>query len=364
MSKIPHRLYLTEDQMPQKWFNLRSAMAEQPDPLLHPGTLRPLGVDDLSPIFCEELARQELDGATAYVDIPEPIQNVYKMYRPSPLIRAYELEKALDTPARIYYKFEGNNTSGSHKLNSAVAQAYYAKMQGLTGVTTETGAGQWGTALSEACSYFGLTCDVFMVKCSYEQKPFRKAVMNVFDASITPSPSPTTEVGRQILRDHPETTGSLGCAISEAVESAVQSGGAKRYVLGSVLNQVLLHQSIIGLESKLAMEQLGEYPDGGGLRRRRLQPGRADRPLYGRQAAGDTESPHRGGGTSLLPLPHPGQVRLRFLRHRPGHSPSPDVYPWLRLHPLRQPRRRPALPRHEPHPLQALPRRLYGGGGL
>ena len=212
MSKIPHRLYLTEDQMPQKWFNLRSAMAEQPDPLLHPGTLRPLGVDDLSPIFCEELARQELDGATAYVDIPEPIQNVYKMYRPSPLIRAYELEKALDTPARIYYKFEGNNTSGSHKLNSAVAQAYYAKMQGLTGVTTETGAGQWGTALSEACSYFGLTCDVFMVKCSYEQKPFRKAVMNVFDASITPSPSPTTEVGRQILRDHPETTGSLGCA--------------------------------------------------------------------------------------------------------------------------------------------------------
>ena len=186
MSKIPHRLYLTEDQMPQKWFNLRSAMAEQPDPLLHPGTLRPLGVDDLSPIFCEELARQELDGATAYVDIPEPIQNVYKMYRPSPLIRAYELEKALDTPARIYYKFEGNNTSGSHKLNSAVAQAYYAKMQGLTGVTTETGAGQWGTALSEACSYFGLTCDVFMVKCSYEQKPFRKAVMNVFDASITP----------------------------------------------------------------------------------------------------------------------------------------------------------------------------------
>ena len=225
MSKIPHRLYLTEDQMPQKWFNLRSAMAEQPDPLLHPGTLRPLGVDDLSPIFCEELARQELDGATAYVDIPEPIQNVYKMYRPSPLIRAYELEKALDTPARIYYKFEGNNTSGSHKLNSAVAQAYYAKMQGLTGVTTETGAGQWGTALSEACSYFGLTCDVFMVKCSYEQKPFRKAVMNVFDASITPSPSPTTDV------------------------------------LGSVLNQVLLHQSIIGLESKLAMEQLGEYPD-------------------------------------------------------------------------------------------------------
>lgn len=260
MSKIPHRLYLTEDQMPQKWFNLRSAMAEQPDPLLHPGTLRPLGVDDLSPIFCEELARQELDGATAYVDIPEPIQNVYKMYRPSPLIRAYELEKALDTPARIYYKFEGNNTSGSHKLNSAVAQAYYARAQGITRLTTETGAGQWGTALSEACSYFGLGLDVFMVKCSYEQKPFRKDVMRVFGGRVTPSPSMTTEVGKKILAMDPETTGSLGCAISEAVESAVSHPNS-RYVLGSVLNQVLLHQSIIGLESETAMEQLGEYPD-------------------------------------------------------------------------------------------------------
>ncbi len=215
----------------------------------------------MAPIFCEELAKQELDGTTPYVDIPEEVLEVYKMYRPSPLIRAYELEKALGTPARIYYKFEGNNTSGSHKLNSAVAQAYYAKMQGLTGVTTETGAGQWGTALSEACSYFGLTCDVYMVKCSYEQKPFRKAVMGVFDASVTPSPSMTTEAGRKILAENPNTTGSLGCAISEAVEAAVQSGGKKRYVLGSVLNQVLLHQSIIGLESKLAMEQLGEYPD-------------------------------------------------------------------------------------------------------
>ena len=261
MTKIPHRLYLTEDQMPQKWFNLRAAMPQQPDPLIHPGTLQPLGVDDLSPIFCEELARQELDGATEYVDIPEPVRDVYKMYRPSPLVRAYELEKALDTPARIYYKFEGNNTSGSHKLNSAVAQAYYAKLQGLTGVTTETGAGQWGTALAEACSYFGLTCDVYMVKCSYEQKPFRKAVMGVFDAQVTASPSPTTDIGRKILAETPDTTGSLGCAISEAVEAALSSGGAKRYVLGSVLNQVLLHQSIIGLESKIAMEQLGEYPD-------------------------------------------------------------------------------------------------------
>ena len=261
MTKIPHRLYLTEDQMPQKWFNLRAAMPEQPDPLIHPGTLQPLGVDDLSPIFCAELARQELDGATEYVDIPEPVRDVYKMYRPSPLVRAYELEKALDTPAKIYYKFEGNNTSGSHKLNSAVAQAYYAKLQGLTGVTTETGAGQWGTALAEACSYFGLTCDVYMVKCSYEQKPFRKAVMGVFDAQVTASPSPTTDIGRKILAETPDTTGSLGCAISEAVEAALSSGGTKRYVLGSVLNQVLLHQSIIGLESKIAMEQLGEYPD-------------------------------------------------------------------------------------------------------
>jgi len=260
MSKIPHRLYLTEDQMPQKWFNLRSAMAEQPDPLLHPGTLRPLGVDDLSPIFCEELARQELDGATAYVDIPEPIQNVYKMYRPSPLIRAYELEKALDTPARIYYKFEGNNTSGSHKLNSAVAQAYYAKMQGLTGVTTETGAGQWGTALSMACAYLGLDCKVYMVKVSYEQKPFRREVMRTYGASVTPSPSETTAIGRKILQEHPGTTGSLGCAISEAVEVATSTPGY-RYVLGSVLNQVLLHQSVIGLETKAALDKYNIVPD-------------------------------------------------------------------------------------------------------
>lgn len=261
MTKIPHRLYLTEDQMPKQWFNLRAVMKEQPDPMLNPATLQPMTEQDLYPIFCKELAHQEMDAADAYVDIPEEIQEIYKMYRPSPLIRAYALEKLLDTPAKIYYKFEGNNTSGSHKLNSAVAQAYYAKKQGLSGVTTETGAGQWGTALSEACSYFGLTCDVFMVKCSYEQKPFRKAVMRVFDGTITPSPSMTTEVGRKILAEHPDTTGSLGCAISEAVEAAVQSGGSKRYVLGSVLNQVLLHQSIIGLESKIAMEQLGEYPD-------------------------------------------------------------------------------------------------------
>lgn len=261
MKNIPHRLYLTEEKIPQQWFNLRAVMPEQPDALLNPGTLQPLKEEELYPIFCEELAHQEMDAATEFFDIPEPIREVYKMYRPSPLIRAYSLEKALGTPAKIYYKFEGNNTSGSHKLNSAVAQAYYAKQQGLKGVTTETGAGQWGTALSEACSYFGLDCDVYMVKCSYEQKPFRKAVMQVFDGRVTASPSMETEVGRKILAENPGTTGSLGCAISEAVEAAVASNGQKRYVLGSVLNQVLLHQSVIGLESKTAMDQLGEYPD-------------------------------------------------------------------------------------------------------
>ena len=330
MSKIPHRLYLTEGQMPQKWFNLRSAMAEQPDPLLHPGTLRPLGVDDLSPIFCEELARQELDGATAYVDIPEPIQNVYKMYRPSPLIRAYELEKALDTPARIYYKFEGNNTSGSHKLNSAVAQAYYAKMQGLTGVTTETGAGQWGTALSRGVQL--LRPDLRRVIWSSaptSRSPSAKAVMNVFDASITPSPSPTTEVGRQILRDHPETTGSLGCAISEAVESAVQSGGAKRYVLGSVLNQVLLHQSIIGLESKLAHGAAGGISRrGGGLRRRRLQPGRPDRPLHGATSCGGYGIPASSRWNPPPAPPSPGASTPTISATPARSRPWPGCIPW------------------------------------
>ena len=260
MTKIPHKLFLTEDQMPQQWFNLRAVMQEQPDPMLHPGTLQPVTEADLAPIFCEELARQELDETHEFIDIPEQVLDIYKMYRPSSLIRAYDLEKALGTPAKIYYKYEGNNTSGSHKLNSAVPQAYYAKMQGLSGVTTETGAGQWGTALSVACAYFDLSCDVYMVKCSYEQKPFRKAMMHVFGADVVPSPSTLTQVGRKILAENPDTTGSLGCAISEAVEAAT-TGSAKRYVLGSVLNQVLLHQSIIGLESKLAMEMLGEYPD-------------------------------------------------------------------------------------------------------
>lgn len=260
MAKIPHRLYLTEDQMPQQWYNLRADMKAQPDPMLNPGTLQPITEPELHPIFCKELARQELDATTRYLDIPEEIQDIYKSYRPSPLIRAYQLERALGTPAKIYYKFEGNNTSGSHKLNSAIAQAYYAKEQGITSLTTETGAGQWGTALAEACSYFGIDLDVFMVKVSYEQKPFRKAVMGVFDANVTPSPSPLTAVGRKILAENPGTGGSLGCAIGEAVERATTTENC-RYVLGSVLNQVLLHQSIIGLESKIAMEQLGEYPD-------------------------------------------------------------------------------------------------------
>ncbi len=260
MTKIPHRLYLTEDQMPKQWYNLRADMKELPDPMLNPADFRPVKEEDLYPIFCKELAHQEMDNETRYVDIPEEIQDFYKMYRPSPLIRAYNLEKALDTPARIYYKFEGNNTSGSHKLNSAIAQAYYAKKQGLTSLTTETGAGQWGTALAEACSYYGIPLTVYMVKCSYEQKPFRKAVIQTFDGEIIPSPSTTTNAGRAILEKGPHTTGSLGCAISEAVEKAVTTEGC-RYVLGSVLNQVLLHQSIIGLESKTAMELLDEYPD-------------------------------------------------------------------------------------------------------
>lgn len=260
MKTVPHRLYLTEEQMPKQWYNLRADMKELPDPLINPATMQPATEADLYPVFCEKLAHQEMDNETRYVDIPEEIQEMYKMYRPSPLIRAYNLEKALDTPARIYYKFEGNNTSGSHKLNSAIAQAYYAKEQGMTGLTTETGAGQWGTALSEACSYFGLDLTVFMVKASYEQKPYRKAIMQTFDANVIPSPSNTTNAGRAILAEHPDTTGSLGCAISEAVEKAVTTPGY-RYVLGSVLNQVLLHQSIIGLESKIAMELLDEYPD-------------------------------------------------------------------------------------------------------
>ncbi len=260
IKNIPHRLYLTEEQMPKQWYNLRADMKEQPDPIINPATGKPANVEDLYPVFCEELAKQEMDGTTRLIDIPDEVLDMYKIYRPSPLCRAYNLEKALGTPAKIYYKFEGNNTSGSHKLNSAIAQAYYAKKQGITSLTTETGAGQWGTALSEACSYFGIDLEVFMVKVSYNQKPFRKAIMETFGAGVLASPSDTTNTGRAILAEDPENSGSLGCAISEAVEKAVTTENCK-YVLGSVLNQVLLHQSIIGLEAKQAMDILGEYPD-------------------------------------------------------------------------------------------------------
>ncbi len=257
---IPYKIYLNESEMPKAWYNLRADMKQKPAPLLNPGTHQPMKAEELAGVFCEELIAQELDNDTAYFEIPEEIRAFYKMYRPSPLVRAYCLEEKLGTPAKIYYKFEGNNTSGSHKLNSAIAQAYYAKKQGLKGVTTETGAGQWGTALSMACSYFDLDCKVYMVKCSYAQKPFRREVMRTYGASVTPSPSMETEVGRKILAEHPGTTGSLGCAISEAVEKAVTSDGY-RYVLGSVLNQVLLHQSVIGLETKTALDKFNIKPD-------------------------------------------------------------------------------------------------------
>ena len=258
--EIPYKIYLEENEMPKQWYNVRADMKKKPAPLLNPATGKPMTAEELGVVFCDELVQQELDDTTAYIDIPQEIRDFYKMYRPSPLVRAYCLEKKLDTPAKIYYKFEGNNTSGSHKLNSAIAQAYYAKKQGLKGVTTETGAGQWGTALSMACAYLDLDCKVYMVKVSYEQKPFRREVMRTYGASVTPSPSTTTEVGKRILEAHPGTTGSLGCAISEAVEVATTNEGY-RYVLGSVLNQVLLHQSIIGLESKTAMYKYGIKPD-------------------------------------------------------------------------------------------------------
>ncbi len=258
--KIPYKIYLNESEMPDKWYNVRADMKNKPAPLLNPGTHQPMTAEELSAVFCSDLVAQELDNDTPYIEIPQEIRDFYKMYRPSPLVRAYCLEEKLQTPAKIYYKFEGNNTSGSHKLNSSIAQAYYAKKQGLKGVTTETGAGQWGTALSMACSYLGLDCKVYMVKCSYEQKPFRREVMRTYGASVIPSPSMTTQVGQKILAEHPDTTGSLGCAISEAVEVAVTTPGY-RYVLGSVLNQVLLHQSVIGLEAKAAMDKYGIKPD-------------------------------------------------------------------------------------------------------
>ncbi len=260
MSNIPYKIYLEESEMPKAWYNVRGDMKKKPAPILNPATHKPVTLDELSGIFCRELAEQELDDTSRFIDIPEEIRNFYRMYRPSPLVRAYCLEEKLQTPAHIYYKFEGNNTSGSHKLNSAIAQAYYAKKQGLKGVTTETGAGQWGTALSMACSYFDLDCQVYMVKVSYEQKPFRREVMRTYGAKVTPSPSMETEVGRKINAEFPGTTGSLGCAISEAVEAATSQEGY-RYVLGSVLSQVLLHQSVIGLETKAALDKYGIKAD-------------------------------------------------------------------------------------------------------
>ena len=260
--KIPYKLYLEENELPRKWLNIKGFMKNKPEPLLNPATMKPCVKEDLTPVFCDKLAEQELNNTDKFIDIPQPVLDFYKLYRPSPLVRAYGLEKALDTPAEIYYKFEGNNTSGSHKLNSAAAQVYYAKEQGLKAVTTETGAGQWGTALAMAGVYFGMPVTVYMVKVSYEQKPFRRNVMNVYGASVIPSPSDTTAAGRKILAEHPGTNGSLGCAISEAVEAAVTDPEHKtRYVLGSVLDQVLLHQSIIGLETKTALDKLGVKPD-------------------------------------------------------------------------------------------------------
>ena len=259
-NEIPYKTYLKESEMPTAWYNVRADMKNKPAPLLNPKTFKPMTLEDMTEVFCEELSKQELNETDAYIPIPQEIRDFYKMFRPSPLVRAYCLEKKLGTPAKIYYKFEGNNTSGSHKLNSAIAQAYYAKQQGLKGVTTETGAGQWGTALSMACAYFGLDCQVYMVKCSYEQKPFRREVMRTYGANVTPSPSMLTEVGRKINAEFPGTTGSLGCAISEAVEAASKQEGY-RYVLGSVLNQVLLHQTVIGLEAKTAMDKYGIKPD-------------------------------------------------------------------------------------------------------
>ena len=258
--QTPYKTYLAESELPTAWYNLRADMQKKPAPLLNPTTLAPVTAAELEQVFCRECVKQELDDTTPYIQIPQPVLDFYKMYRPSPLIRAYFLEKALGTPAKIYYKFEGNNTSGSHKLNSAIAQAYYAKEQGLTDVTTETGAGQWGTALSMASAFFGLNCHVYMVKCSYEQKPFRREVMRTYGADVTPSPSMTTEIGKKINAEHPGTTGSLGCAISEAVEAQAKLPNA-RYLLGSVLNQVCLHQSIIGLETQAALKKLCVKPD-------------------------------------------------------------------------------------------------------
>ena len=354
-NKIPYKIYLDESEIPTQWYNVRADMKNKPAPLLNPATLKPMTHADLAPVFCDELIDQELDDTDAYIDIPEEIQNFYKMYRPSPLIRAYFLEKALDTPAKIYYKFEGNNTSGSHKLNSAIAQAYYAKKQGLKGVTTETGAGQWGTALSMACSYFGLDCKVFMVKVSYEQKPFRREVMRTYGASVTPSPSTTTEVGKKILEAHPGTTGSLGCAISEAVEVATHTDGY-RYVLGSVLNQVLLHQSVIGLEAKAALEKYNVKPDiiigcaGGGSNL-----GGLISPFMGEKLRGENDYKFIAVEPASCPSLTRGKFAYDFCDTGYDLSSRKDVHARQRIYSVSQPRRRTSFPRYEFNTFSALP---------
>ncbi|MFR3092286.1 MAG: TrpB-like pyridoxal phosphate-dependent enzyme, partial [Eggerthella lenta] len=344
--QAPHRLYLREDQIPTQWYNLRADMPEKPEPIRLPNgqVARP---EDLASVFCDELVRQELDDDTAYVDIPEPVLEMYRIYRPSPLCRAYNLEKALGTPAKIYYKFEGNNTSGSHKLNSAIAQAYYAKAQDLDGITTETGAGQWGTALAEASAHFGLNLDVFMVKCSYEQKPFRRNIMETFDAHVTPSPSDTTEIGRKMLAEHPDSSGSLGTAISEAVERALNIPGNKgRYTLGSVLNQVVLHQSVIGLESYAAFESWASTPTWSSAARAAARTSAASsRRSCATRSKASSRHALRRRRAGQLPEPHARALRLRLRRHLGrtcpmakmytlgnGFLPSPDHAGGLRYH--------------------------------
>ena len=361
--KIPYKIYLEESEMPDAWYNVRADMKHKPAPLLNPVTLQPMTAQELGEVFCEELVKQELNNDDRYIEIPKKIRDFYRMYRPAPLVRAYCLEEKLQTPAKIYYKFEGNNTSGSHKLNSAIAQAFYAKDQGLKGVTTETGAGQWGTALSMACSYLDLDCIVFMVKCSYEQKPFRREVMRTYGASVTPSPSETTRIGRQILAEHPGTSGSLGCAISEAVEVATHTEGY-RYVLGSVLNQVALHQSIIGTETKIAMDKYGIRPDiiigcaGGGSNLAGLIA-----PFMGEKLRGEADyhfiavepasCPSFTRGVYAYDYCDTGKVcpLAKMYTLGSGFIPSPSHSGGLRYHGM------------SPVPLPALPRRLHGGEG-
>ena len=350
---IPYKIYLQEEELPKAWYNLRADMKNKPAPLLNPATLKPMTADELKPVFCDELVAQELDDTTPYIEIPQEIRDFYKMYRPSPLVRAYCLEEKLQTPAKIYYKFEGNNTSGSHKLNSAIAQAYYAKKQGLKGVTTETGAGQWGTALSMACSYFGLDCKVYMVKVSYEQKPFRREVMRTYGANVTPSPSDTTQVGRKILEAHPGTGGSLAAPSPRPWKPPPPSRVTGMCWAASCPRWCSISPSsawkpkppwISTASSRISSSAAPAAAPTWGL----------DRPLHGPKAPGGGGLPHHRHRARLLPQLHPGQIRLRFLRYRHGLPPGQNVYPGLRLHPRPQPRGRPSLPRHELHPVPAL----------